>query len=84
LGVPSLIRKYVKDGTIEQACLWNPVDIGYGAIYMAHAQLDGTLDPASGTLEAGRLGKLEFLSEDEILLGPPLVFNEKNIDDYDF
>jgi ABC-type sugar transport system substrate-binding protein len=84
LGVPSLVREYIKNGTIQQCCLWNPVDIGYGAIYMAHAQLDGTLDSASGFLEAGRLGKLKFIAKDEILLGPPLVFTKKNIDDYSF
>jgi ABC-type sugar transport system substrate-binding protein len=84
LGVPSLVREYIKDGTIEQVCLWNPVDIGYGAVYMAHAQLEETLDPNSGSLEAGRLGELEFIADDELLLGPPLVFNEENIDDFDF
>lgn len=84
LGVPSLVRPYIQDGTIEQVCLWNPTDIGYGAVYMAHAQLTDTLDPASGALDAGRLGQLEFISEETILLGEPLVFNEENIDDFDF
>lgn len=84
LGVPSLVRPYIKDGTIEQVALWNPVDIGYGAIYMAKAQLDGTLDPSSGVLEAGRLGELEFISDDTLLLGPPLIFTADNIDDFEF
>lgn len=84
LGVPSLVRPYIKDGTIKEVCLWNPVDIGYGAIYMAKAQLDGTLDPASGVLKAGRLGELKFIGKDTLLLGPPLVFNKDNIDDFSF
>jgi len=84
LGVPSLVRPYIKDGTIKQVALWNPVDMGYGAIYMVKAQLDGTLDPNSGFLEAGRLGRLEFTDESTLLLGDPYIFNAENIDDFDF
>ena len=36
------------------------------------------------TFEAGRLGEVELIGPDEILLGPPLVFTEENIDDYNF
>ena len=84
LGVPSLIREYVKSGTVKEAALWNPTDIGYAAIQMAKAQLDGKLDPSSGVLEAGRLGELKFIEKDTILLGPPLVFDKDNIDDFSF
>ena len=84
LGVPSLIKPYIDNGTIEQAALWNPYDIGYGAVQMAYAQLEGTLDPSSGVLEAGRLGDLEFIADDVLLLGEPLVFTKDNIDDFEF
>jgi rhamnose transport system substrate-binding protein len=84
LGVPSLIRDYIKSGTIEEAALWNPTDIGYAAIHMAKAQLDGTLDPAGGVLKAGRLGELEFIADDTLLLGEPLVFTKDNIDEFSF
>lgn len=84
LGVPSLIKPYVKSGTVKEAALWSPVDIGYGAVQMAHAQLKGTLDPAAGKLSAGRLGDLKFISKDVILLGEPLVFTKDNVDKYAF
>jgi rhamnose transport system substrate-binding protein len=84
IGVPSSVRPYIKSGTMKAAVLWNPVDIGYGAIYIAKAQLDGTLDPASGHVAAGRLGPLSFVSQDVVLLGPPLVFTKDNVDQYSF
>jgi rhamnose transport system substrate-binding protein len=62
--------------------LWNPVDIGYGAIYISKAQLDGTLKPESGFVEAGRLGKLKFIAKDVVLLGDPVIFNSSNIDNF--
>jgi rhamnose transport system substrate-binding protein len=84
LGVPSLVRPYLKDGTIKEVALWNPVDIGYGAIYIAKAQLDGTLKPESGFVEAGRLGKLKFIEKDVVLLGDPQIFTSSNVDDFKF
>jgi rhamnose transport system substrate-binding protein len=84
IGVPSTVRSYIKNGTMQAAVLWNPVDIGYAAIHIAHAQLASTLDPASGHIAAGRLGQLQFVSKDVVLLGPPLVFTQENIDQYQF
>ena len=84
IGVPNAIRPYIKDGIIKDAVLWSPVDIGYAAISISNAQLDGTLDPSKGFVKAGRLGDLKFTAKDEILLGPPLVFNANNIGNYNF
>lgn len=84
IGVPSSIRPYIKDGTVKSAVLWNPVNIGYAAVHIAKAQLDGTFNPASGSVQAGRLGQLKFIAPDVLLLGPPLVFTKENIDNYKF
>jgi rhamnose transport system substrate-binding protein len=77
LGVPSLVRPYIKDGSIKEVCLWNP-------FYMVKAQLDGTLKPGATVLHAGSLGDLKFISPDTILLGPPLIFTKQNIDQFHF
>ena len=84
IGVPNAIRPYINDGVIKDAVLWSPVDIGYAAIYITKAQLDGSFDPAKGVVKAGRLGDLKFTAKDEVLLGPPLVFNKDNIEKYNF
>jgi rhamnose transport system substrate-binding protein len=84
IGVPNSIRPYIKDGTVKASVLWNPVDIGYAAVHIANNQLAGTLNPTGGFVSAGRLGKLKFISNDVVLLGPPLVFTGKNIDQYRF
>lgn len=88
LGVPSLIKDYLKSGTINQCCLWSPYDIGYGAMYLVKTQVEGKVDEAKeqGYIEAGRLGKLEITDKENgiVLLGDPLIFTKENIDDYDF
>lgn len=84
LGVPSLIKPALADGSLKEAALWNPVDIGYGAIHIAKALIDGTLDPASGSVKAGRLGELKFIANDTVLLGDPFIFTKENVGDFTF
>lgn len=83
LSTPNDVKPYVESNVIEEFVLWSPADLGYLTVFAANAAIQGNL-PTSGTFEAGRLGKVKVIAEDEILLGPPLVFNEKNIDNYDF
>ncbi len=84
LGVPSLIRPYLKDGSLKEAALWSPIDIGYGAIYMANALHEGTVKRGDASVAAGRLGDLQFIGEDTVLLGDPFIFTADNVDDFDF
>jgi rhamnose transport system substrate-binding protein len=85
LGTPNDNREYVEAGTIQEFVLWNPIDLGYLAVHVANAQATGNMPSGEGaTFEAGRLGEVELIGPDEVLLGPPLVFTEENIDDYNF
>jgi ABC-type sugar transport system substrate-binding protein len=83
LSTPNEMKPYVESGAVKEFVLWNPVDLGYLAVYVANAQVEGNL-PKSGTFKAGRLGEVKLLAEDEVLLGPPIVFSKENIDQYDF
>lgn len=83
LSTPNDMKPYVDSGVVEKFVLWNPIDLGYLAVYVANAQVTGEF-PDSGTFEAGRLGEVELIAEDEVLLGPPLVFTKENIGEYDF
>ncbi|MFD0801972.1 rhamnose ABC transporter substrate-binding protein [Streptomonospora algeriensis] len=85
LGTPNQMREFVKDGTVEEFALWNPADLGYLAAYAGASQAAGRITGEEGqTFEAGRLGEYEIGADGEIVLGPPTVFNEGNIDDFDF
>jgi rhamnose transport system substrate-binding protein len=83
LSTPNEMKPYVNSGVVKEFVLWNPVDLGYLAVYVANAQVEDKL-PESGTFKAGRLGEVELLAEDEVLLGPPIVFSKENIGQYDF
>jgi ABC-type sugar transport system substrate-binding protein len=81
LSLPNTMRQYVKDGTVERFVLWNPVDLGYLTVHAAHLLRSGKL--VEGQHAIGRLGEVR-ISPGEVLLGPPLVFDAANIDQYDF
>jgi hypothetical protein len=55
MSTPNQIREFVKRGAVKTVVLWNPVDLGYLAVYAAQASLAGTLkDNAVASQAAGR------------------------------
>jgi ABC-type sugar transport system substrate-binding protein len=83
LSTPKAMKKFVQSGCVLDVVLWNPVDLGYAAVYVARALADGTLKPGDTEVAAGKLGKLPITGS-EILLGPPFIFTKDNIDQFDF
>ena len=81
LSLPSMVGEYVTDGTIEKFVLWDAVDLGYLTVHIAHRLLEGPLTP--GTYDFGRLKGIE-VRDGQAILGPPLVFDAANIDQYKF
>jgi rhamnose transport system substrate-binding protein len=90
LGLPSQMKSYVKDGTLQSFELWNPSNLGYLAGYAAASLASGitTLDTGA-TFAAGTLGNYTVLAPTSstgpsIVLGPPTVFDASNVDQFDF
>ncbi|RNL82423.1 rhamnose ABC transporter substrate-binding protein [Halostreptopolyspora alba] len=85
LGLPNQMSEYIEDGTVEEFALWDPADMAYLAGYAGGALAAGQITGEEGqTFEAGDLGEYEIAADGEVVLGPPTVFNEDNVDDYDF
>jgi rhamnose transport system substrate-binding protein len=80
------MREYVKNGAAPKFALWNPADLGYLAVYAMHALATGEITGDAGeTFMAGRLGEYTIQEDPDlglnVLLGPPFVWDETNIDD---
>lgn len=88
LGLPSQMRKYIKDGTVESFELWNPSDLGYLAGYAAASLASGTPLQEGATFKSGSLNKTYKMATGDgeltVVLGPPTVFDKSNIDKFDF
>jgi ABC-type sugar transport system substrate-binding protein len=84
LATPNPMKPFVASDCVKSVVLWNPIDLGYAAVYVMRAVVDGTLKPGDMTVEAGRLGTLQVVNGSEILLGPPFVYTKDNIEGFDF
>jgi rhamnose transport system substrate-binding protein len=85
LGFPNQMRKFVKDGTVDEFQLWVPKDVGYLAGQAAAALVSGRISGKPGEkFKAGRLGEYTIGENGEIVLGPLTTFNKDNIDNFDF
>jgi rhamnose transport system substrate-binding protein len=89
LGLPSQMRSYVHNRTVQAFALWNPEDLGYLAGYAVAALADGTITGKVGeTFTAGKLGKYTIVKgpdgRPQVILGPPYVFTLANVDKFKF
>ena len=75
LTTPNSMRAYTKRGCGKKFGLWNEVDFGYLAVYVANAVIEGKLTGKPGeSILAGRLGKRTVGAGGTMPMGPPLVF----------
>jgi rhamnose transport system substrate-binding protein len=82
LGLPSEMAPYIEDGTVEKVGLWNPLDLGYVAIYAGVAAKNGTFDGAVGS--KFKAGDKEYTVVDGRIayLGSPFTFTKENIAEF--
>ena len=86
LATPQTMAPYIKDGTVRDTVLWNPIDLGYLSIFAAKAAVEGKVKPGS-KFTAGRLGEYTVLKDkisSTLVLGPATVFNKDNVDKFNF
>jgi rhamnose transport system substrate-binding protein len=84
LATPNEMRPFVQSGCVRDVVLWNPVDLGYAAVMVMRAIVDGEFVPGDTTVTAGKLGELAVVNGSEVLLGAPFVFTAENEAEFDF
>lgn len=84
MGTPNEVRTYIEEGSITNDVLWNPIDLGYAAVYAAYQTVNGDLQAGSTEATLGSLGTLEINSNKEIMLGDSFIFTAENVNDFDF
>ncbi len=85
LGLPSQMRRYVQNGTVEAFALWSPYRVGYVSGYKAVAMALGELEASEGAVFfTEEFGEFELRGNATTIAGPPLIFTRDNIGDYAF
>ena len=73
LATPNAVKPYVAKDCVKSVVLWNPVDLGYAAMYVLRAAVDGDLKPGATSVKAASWAKLQIINGSEVLLGAPFV-----------
>lgn len=86
VGTPNATREYVKNGTIDAVCLWDPASAGYAMCDLAYKILAG--EEGKEGIDLGQDGYESVTIQEGanrcVLGNAPLILNTDNIDDYDF
>jgi rhamnose transport system substrate-binding protein len=70
---------YIEDGTIAKVGLWNPIDLGYVAVYAAVLGMNGEFDGSVGSTFSAGEGSYEVVEGGIAYLGDPFTFTIDNI-----
>jgi rhamnose transport system substrate-binding protein len=83
LALPSEFKKFIDNGASQGVALWNPIDLGFAATYLAYDLAVKKEKAAPGaTLDMGRVGKVTLDDNNEGAMANPFVFDKSNIDQY--
>ena len=83
LGLPSEVAGYVKKDVVKNFALWNPVDLGYSAVYIMKGLIEKQVSGKNGeAVKAGRMGEITVRDDGLMVMGEPFVFNGDNIDEW--
>lgn len=81
LGLPSEMAGHVKSGAVREFAIWNPIDLGYAAMYAADGFVTGkAVAKAGSSVAVGRLGSVTLDANGEAALGPPFTYNAGNVE----
>jgi rhamnose transport system substrate-binding protein len=81
LGLPSEMAGHVQSGAVDTFAIWNPIDLGYTAVYAAQQLVTEKASGKPGTtISVGRMGTLSIDESGDSAMAEPYVFDKSNVD----
>ncbi|WP_341358669.1 autoinducer 2 ABC transporter substrate-binding protein [Georgenia sp. M64] len=81
---PLTARKFLESGTVYSTVLWNMLDLGALTVWAMNELVEGREFQAENTVPGIDDPVIYDESTGELFLGPAMVFNKENMDDYEF
>ena len=83
LGLPSEMKAHVKSGAAIQFGIWNPIDLGYSAVYLSYQIATGAYTGQEGEcIPTGRMGEICIGAGNNAAMADPFIFDASNIDKF--
>lgn len=83
LGLPSEMAGHVRSGAVRSFAIWNPIDLGYSSVHIAHAFIKGTAKGTPGEkISLGRVGTATLDKDNEAAMAEPFTYDASNIEQF--
>jgi rhamnose transport system substrate-binding protein len=83
LALPSEFKQFIDNGASQAVALWNPIDLGYSAVYIAHQLVTGEAQGEPGeTISIGRVGQITLDDTRSAAMAAPFQFDKTNIEEF--
>ena len=83
LGLPSEMAGHVKAGSSKAFAIWNPIDLGYSATYIAYELKTGKAEAKpDAEISIGRMGTIKLDANSEAAMADPFVYDAGNVDEF--
>ncbi len=83
LGLPSEMQGHVESGAVQSFAIWNPIDLGYSAVYLAYQFVKGNATGETGEkIPAGRMGEIEIGENGEAAMAEPFTYDISNVAEF--
>jgi len=82
LALPSEFKQFIDNGASQAVALWNPIDLGYSAVYLANDLIKGDEAKPGATLSIGRVGEVTLDDTNSAAMAAPFQFDKSNIEEF--
>ncbi|MBD0414921.1 rhamnose ABC transporter substrate-binding protein [Oryzicola mucosus] len=83
LALPSEFKKFIDNGASQGVALWNPIDLGYSAVYLAYDLAVKKEEAKPGAkLSIGRVGEITLDDTNSAPMAAPFTFDKSNIEEF--
>jgi len=83
LGLPSEMAGAIESGASQSFAIWNPIDLGYSAAYIAHALASGASTAEPGAeISIGRVGTITLDETNAAAMADPFIYDASNIEQF--
>ena len=62
--------------------LWNPIDLGYSAVYLSHDLIEGQEAKPGATFSIGKVGEITLDDTNAAPMAAPFTFDKSNIEEF--
>jgi rhamnose transport system substrate-binding protein len=83
LALPSEFKKFMDNGASQSVALWNPIDLGYSAVYISQQLVTKKVEAKPGAkISIGKVGEITLDDTNSAAMAAPFTFDKSNIEEF--